>query len=99
MERLVRFTAGRSFDEYGQDELLRADVERQFEIIGEALTQLRNGDPETAERVPDLRRIVAFRNILAHGYAKAARPASVAPSAGCSAERDSRSCRAYMAIR
>ena len=35
-ERIVRFTAGRSFDDYLADEMLSAAVERQFEIIGEA---------------------------------------------------------------
>ena len=68
-DRLARFVSGKSLDEYLADELLRSAVERQFEIIGEALVQLRNTDPGTAGLIPDLRRIVAFRNILAHGYA------------------------------
>ncbi len=68
-DRLARFAGGRTLDDYLSDELLRAGVERQFEIIGEALAQLRNNDPDTAELIPDLRQIIAFRNILAHGYA------------------------------
>ena len=46
-----------------------AAVERQFEIIGEALGQLARLEPETASRIGDHRRIIAFRNILVHGYA------------------------------
>lgn len=67
---LVReFTAGRSFEDYCTDVLLRSAVERQLEILGEALNRLSRLDPESASRIPDLRRIVAVRNILVHGYA------------------------------
>jgi uncharacterized protein with HEPN domain len=49
--------------------MLKSAVERQFEIIGEALDKLTRVDADLAARVPDLRRLVAFRNILIHGYA------------------------------
>jgi len=35
--RLERFTNRKSFEDSEQDELLRAGVERQFEIAGEAI--------------------------------------------------------------
>lgn len=66
---LDTFRQGKSFDDYRSDDLLKSAVERQFEIIGEALNQLSKADPELAAQVPDLPRIVAFRNILIHGYA------------------------------
>jgi uncharacterized protein with HEPN domain len=62
------FTAGRTLDEYKKNALLRSGVERQLEIVGEALRRLSRMDPETASRIPDLESVVGFRNVLAHGY-------------------------------
>ena len=66
---IAEFTAGLDFDAYAADAKVRAAVERQFEIIGEALGQLAKVDPDTAAQVGDHRRVIAFRNILVHGYA------------------------------
>lgn len=62
------FTRGKSLQEFQENLLLHSGVERQFEIIGEALTQLRRLDPALASRVPDMQRAIALRNILIHGY-------------------------------
>ena len=67
--RISRFTTDKTFADYEQDEYLRSAVERQFEIIGEALNQLGKVDPVTAHKIPEISRIVAFRNVLIHGYA------------------------------
>ena len=64
VERIVRFIAGRTFDDYLVDEMLSAAVERQFEIIGEALVCLRRIAPDVAAMVPDSAQIVGFRNVL-----------------------------------
>jgi uncharacterized protein with HEPN domain len=68
-EAIAEFTRGKSFEIFAGELLLRSAVERQFEIVGEALSRLRRDYPDVAARVPDLKRIVAFRNILVHGYA------------------------------
>ncbi len=69
VELLTDFTAGKAFRDYERDAMLRAAVERQFEVIGEATARLARVDRALAERISEFRRIVAFRNILIHGYA------------------------------
>jgi uncharacterized protein with HEPN domain len=59
---------GRSFSEYEGDRQFRRAVEREFEIIGEALNRLTEADPTTASRIEGLNRIVGFRNRIIHGY-------------------------------
>ena len=54
---------------YADNPLVRSAVERQFEIIGEALNQLSKVAPNIAHRIPHIRDIIGFRNVLIHGYA------------------------------
>jgi len=67
---LTEFTTGKSYDDYAVDAMLRSAVERQFEIAGDALAQLARVDEQVAAQVTEYRRIIAFRNILIHGYAR-----------------------------
>lgn len=67
-ELALRFTEGRTLEDYRSDELLRSAVERQLVTLGEALNQLARIWPESMQRIPDLRAIVGFRNVLVHGY-------------------------------
>ena len=67
-ESIQKFITERSYDEYVADLLVRSAIERQFEIVGEALTRIARHDPDLASQIPNLRDIVDFRNVIAHGY-------------------------------
>ena len=67
---IAEFTAGMDAAAYREHHLVRAAVERKFEIIGEALNQLSKHAPDLAERITDRRQIIGFRNLLIHGYAE-----------------------------
>jgi uncharacterized protein with HEPN domain len=60
--------AGRTFADYQTDRQLRRAIEREFEIIGEALSRLLRIDTAAAERISQLPRIISFRNRIIHGY-------------------------------
>ena len=66
---LVEFTDGKSIADYERDIMLRSAVERQFTIIGEAMSQLARYDAEVAARISEYPRIIGFRNVLIHEYA------------------------------
>ena len=67
---MAEFVAGTGFDDYTGNAMLRAAVEREFEIIGEALARLARLDENLVSGISEYRRIIAFRNILIHGYAE-----------------------------
>jgi uncharacterized protein with HEPN domain len=68
--RIREFTGHLTAEAYLGNVLLQSAVERQFEIIGEALTQLRKIAPELVAEVTEASRIIGFRNVLIHGYAE-----------------------------
>ncbi len=61
------FTAGKAFDDYAADAMLRRAVERCLEIISEASRHI---PPEAKARHPDIpwRGVADFGNVLRHGY-------------------------------
>jgi len=62
------WTTNSTLTGYETSSMLRSAVERNFEVIGEVLLRLERTDPATATRITDYRKIIGFRNRLAHGY-------------------------------
>ena len=68
-DSILTITAGKTFDDYKRERVLRLAVERLFTILGEALNEAVKTDHTIAPRITAFRRIIGFRNILVHGYA------------------------------
>ena len=68
-QRISEFTMDSTFEDYKSNPMLRSAVERQFEIIGEALRHAIEVRPDFRESISESGRIIAFRNRLIHGYA------------------------------
>lgn len=62
------FISGKSLADYRANLMMRSAVERQFEIVGEALRRLHALDPVFAARITRSSEIISFRNVIAHGY-------------------------------
>lgn len=65
---IMEVTRDADKDEYVSNRMLRQSIERNFEIIGEAMRRLAQHDPATAQSITGYTQIIAFRNILIHGY-------------------------------
>jgi uncharacterized protein with HEPN domain len=68
-QAIREFLKEKDYEDYTQDLMLSSAVERQFEILGEALKRIRDKDEEFLETsITGWRGAISFRNILAHGY-------------------------------
>jgi len=56
----------RNFDNYKQNSLLKRAIERNLEIIGEALNRILKEDPQFP--IENAKRIIGLRNQIIHGY-------------------------------
>lgn len=65
---IEEFIAGKAFADYKANRMLKMAIEREYEIIGEALRRMEIDFPVQFSQISDGRRIIDFRNILAHGY-------------------------------
>jgi|TARA_B100000315_G_scaffold86313_1_gene79101 uncharacterized protein with HEPN domain len=62
------FIQNETLDSYQSDLKLRLAIEREFEIIGEALNRLSTINETLFDKITESRRIIGLRNQIAHGY-------------------------------
>jgi uncharacterized protein with HEPN domain len=67
-EEIQDFVCGMDFKAFQNNSVTKRAVERDFEIIGEALNRIKYTDSELLEKISEHHRIIGFRNILIHGY-------------------------------
>lgn len=65
---IEEFTAGTDFAGYMGNAMMRAAVERQLEIIGEALNLAKQTDEALEVTIPEIHQIIGMRNRIIHGY-------------------------------
>ena len=62
------FTQGLDLEKYRTSRLVKLAVERDYEIIGEALKRMQSRFESEFLTVSNGRKIIDFRNLLAHAY-------------------------------
>lgn len=65
---IIKFSEGISLLEYQENLMIKSAVERQFEILGEALNRIKKIDPELLNEVSNWQRIISFRNVIVYAY-------------------------------
>jgi hypothetical protein len=65
--KILKYTKGINYEKFVLDEMLIEAVERNFEIIGEALGHVPEDVRTRFKEIP-FREIVGLRNILIHNY-------------------------------
>ncbi len=68
IQEIETFCQSKTFHDFREDRALQLIIERELEIIGEALARLRRDHPDLAEEIRDVHKVVGLRNVLAHGY-------------------------------
>ena len=69
-EAIADYLQGKTLENYRKTRLLRAAVERELITIGEAVNQALRLEPKLTNVLSNARRIIDFRNLAVHAYAK-----------------------------
>ena len=65
---ILEITKDKTVEDYKNDRVFRSALERELQIVGEAMLQLDNINSEISERIAEHRNIIGFRHVLVHGY-------------------------------
>jgi len=65
---IEKYTNGLECSDFIKNGMVQAAVERKFQIIGEALNRIKQLDSSILQNISEHQRIIAFRNIIVHGY-------------------------------
>jgi uncharacterized protein with HEPN domain len=68
VKNINSFVKNKSFEYFKKNTLLQSALERQFEIIGEALNRIKKIDDVFVSKITDAHKIIGLRNVIAHGY-------------------------------
>jgi uncharacterized protein with HEPN domain len=70
IDEIDSFFAGEPmiFENYQQNKMLKRAVERELEIIGEAMNRIIKRDESFAQKIEDAMNIVGLRNHVIHAY-------------------------------
>ncbi len=68
IEDIESFLNDKKYHDFTSGTLIQSAVERKLEIIGEALNRIKKKIARILDNITDAHRIIAFRNVLIHGY-------------------------------
>jgi uncharacterized protein with HEPN domain len=67
-DEILEATQGMDLPTYASHKIVRGFVERQFEVMGEAMRRLLAPEPVLSLRLHEATDVIDFRNFLAHAY-------------------------------
>lgn len=68
IELFLQQLSSLSFNEYKQNLLLKRAIERELEIIGEAMNRIIKIDADFIQKIEEAKSIISLRNFIIHAY-------------------------------
>nr|WP_081625030.1 HepT-like ribonuclease domain-containing protein [Rhodonellum ikkaensis] len=68
MQQFLKSTEVEDFIDYQKNKMLKRAIERNLEIIGEAMNRIIKRDPKFINHLPESKSIIGLRNQVIHAY-------------------------------